>query len=233
MKKSFGVYSIIWAICLAVFNLIVFITPNEICGMNKFGGAFWVGYIFITFTFCGQLACAFFALRAKNLTKTLYNIPLISISYTALVVMLIVGTLCMAIPSLPEWIGIILCALVLAINAIAIIKAVIAANVVSGIDEKVKNQNLFIKELTERAHNLMDFAKSNKLCAEAKKVYEAVRYSDPVSTPALFALDAQIEREFTAFSAAVRAEDYELAKETAHALVEIIDRRNQECKLLK
>ena len=30
MKKSFGIYSIVWAICLSVFNVITFVTPNEI-----------------------------------------------------------------------------------------------------------------------------------------------------------------------------------------------------------
>ena len=35
MKKSFGIYSIVWAICLAVFNVITFVTPNEIGGVRK------------------------------------------------------------------------------------------------------------------------------------------------------------------------------------------------------
>ena len=48
MKKTFGFFAIIWALFLALFNVIVFVTPNEAGGMTKFGGAFWVGYIFIT-----------------------------------------------------------------------------------------------------------------------------------------------------------------------------------------
>ena len=59
MKKSFGIYSIIWAIYLALFNVVVFVTPNEIGGVSKFGGSFWVGYIFITVAFAVQLICAF------------------------------------------------------------------------------------------------------------------------------------------------------------------------------
>ena len=233
MKKSIGVYSVIWAICLAVFNVIVFVTPNEIGGVSKFTASFWVGYVFITVAFIGQLVCAFFALKAENVKKMFYRIPMISISYTGLILMLIAGGIFMAIPTLPEWIGIIVCAIILAFNAIAVIKATAAAEVVGGIDEKVKTQTFFVKSLAADAQSLMASAKSDELRTEAKKVYEAIRYSDPMANDALAELDIQIKRQFNAFSDAVKAEDDELAKETADALAEIIERRNQECKLLK
>ena len=127
MKKSFKIYSLIWAICLAVFNVITFVTPNEIGGVSKFSGSFWVGYIFITIAFLGQLACAFVAFKAENLKKFFYNIPLFSISYGGLVAMLIVGSVFMAIPTLPEWVAIIVCVVIVAFNLIAMIKATAAA----------------------------------------------------------------------------------------------------------
>ena len=233
MKKNLGIYSIIWAICLAVFNVITFVTPNEIGGASKFSGSFWIGYIFITIAFIGQLACAFIAFKAKNLKKFFYNIPLLSISYGGLVAMLIVGSIFMAVPALPEWIGIIGCVIILAFNVIAIIKASAAAEIVSGIDEKVKTQTFFIKNLATDAQSLMTSAKSDELRAEAKKVYEAIRYSDPVSNVALSELNTQIERQFNTFADAVKADDAELAKETADTLVEMIEVRNQKCKVLK
>ncbi|MGM9668058.1 MAG: hypothetical protein ACI3XN_08400 [Eubacteriales bacterium] len=233
MKKNFGIYSIIWVICLAVFNVITFVTPNEIGGISKFSGSFWVGYIFITIAFIGQLICAFFAFKPRNFKKLFYKIPLISVSYTGLVLMLIAGSIFMAVPTLPEWIGIIACVLILAFSAIAIIKATAAAELVSGIDENVKTQTFFIKNLASDAQSLMTSAKSDELRAEAKKVYEAIRYSDPVSNIALSELNTQIERQFNAFAEAVKADDAELAKETADALLEMIEVRNQKCKVLK
>ena len=233
MKKSFKIYSLIWAICFIVFNVITFVTPNEIGGVSKFNGSFWVGYVFITIAFIGQLTCAFVAFKAENLKKFFYNIPLLSISYGGLVAMLIVGSIFMAIPVLPEWIAIIVCVIILAFNTIAIIKATAAADIVSGIDEKIKTQTFFIKSLSGDAQSLMTSAKSDELRVEAKKVYEAIRYSDPMANAALSDLDAQIEKQFNAFSDAVKADDAELAKETAATLVEMVERRNQKCKLLK
>jgi len=75
MKKSFKIYSLIWVICLAVLNVITFVTPNEIGGVSKYSSSFWVGYIFITIAFVGQLACAFVAFKAENLKKFFYSIP--------------------------------------------------------------------------------------------------------------------------------------------------------------
>ena len=233
MKKSISVYSIIWAICLAVFNVIVFVTPNKIGEVSKFSGSFWVGYIFITVAFVGQLICAFFAFKAKNLKKFFYNIPLISISYGGLVAMLIVGSIFMTIPVLPEWIAIIICVIIFAFNAIAIIKATAAADIVSGIDEKIKTQTFFIKSISGDAQSLVGAAKTEALRAEAKKVYEEIRYSDPMANDALAELDNQIERQFNSFSDAVNSEDLEVATELASSLIEMINRRNQKCKLLK
>ena len=233
MKKSFKIYSLIWAICFAVFNVITFVTPNEIGGVSKFSGSFWVGYIFITIAFVGQLACAFVAFKVENLKKFFYNIPLLSIGYGGLVAMLIVGSVFMAIPVLPEWIAIIVCVIILAFNAIAIIKATAAADIVSGIDDKINNKTAFIKSLTADAQSLISSAKSDKLRVEAKKVYEAIRYSDPISNNSLSELDSQIKRQFTAFSDAVKSEDTELAKETSIVLVELLEKRNVNGKCLK
>ncbi|MBP3437585.1 MAG: hypothetical protein J6K61_06765 [Clostridia bacterium] len=233
MKKSFGIYSIIWAICLAVFNVIVFVTPSEIGAVSKFNGSFWVGYIFITVAFIGQLICAFFAFRARSLKRFFYNIPLLSISYSALLAMLIAGSVFLVFPALPEWMGIVVCVIVLALNAISVIKANAAAGIVDGIDNRIKAQTLLIKNLSVDAQSLMTTAKSDALREEAKKVYEAILYSDPMANAALSDLDAQLQKQFAAFNDAMISEDITLAVETANVLIDLLQKRNQHCKLMK
>ena len=113
MKKSiFPKYVIIWLIMLAIFNVICFVVPSTIDGGYIRTGSFWVGYIFISLAFLGQLICAWIALKSDSVSKLFYNIPLITISYTGLILMLIVGSLFMIIPALPVWLGIILCLLI-------------------------------------------------------------------------------------------------------------------------
>lgn len=233
MKKGFKYYLSIWVILLAVFNVAVFVSPGEAGGYSKFGGAFWVGYIFITLAFIGQLICAYFAFKAESLQKFFYNVPLIRISRIGLVLTVILGTLCMAIPNLPNWIGIILCLAVLAFTAISVIKATAAGDVVGGIDERIESKTYFIKALTADAESLMSAAKTPELKAEVKKVYEAIRYSYPMSNAALEEINEQIQNQFSAFADAVKAEDFDLASTSSDELITLIDDRNKKCKLMK
>ena len=139
----------------------------------------------------------------------------------------------MAVPFIPYWVGIIACLLVLAVSAISVIKATVAADVVSQIDEKIKVQTQFIKLLTADAEHLMSISKTAELKAETKKVYEAIRYSDPMSNGALSDVEGQIQSEFAFFSQAIKSEDLELAKSVAEGLLNLIDGRNKKCKALK
>mgnify|MGYP007047905068 FL=1 len=233
MKKSFKFYAICWVILFAVFNAVCFITPNEVAGMTKFGGAFWAGYIFVTLAFFGQLACAYVAFKAENNQKLFYNLPLITVSYTGLIVTLVVGALCMALPNLPNWVGILVCLLILAFTAIAIVKASAAANAVSDIDQRVATKTAFIRSLTVDAEHLMNTAKTAELKDLAKKVYEAVRYSDPMSDAALVEIEEKMKNGFADLENAVEAGDAELAASVAGELLSLVDLRNKKCKLLK
>ena len=147
--------------------------------------------------------------------------------------MLIAGAACMAIPNLPNWIAIIVCLLVLAITAIAVLSATFAASVVTEIDQRVKTKTFFIKSLTVDAEHLMNTSKTAELKTLAKKVYEAVRYSDPMSNAVLVEVEEKIQNGFYDFENAVNGEDFELATSTADELLSLIDIRNKKCKLLK
>ena len=232
MKKVFKFYSVIWAVLLALFNVISFVSVGW-AGIPKYTPSFWIGYVFITLSFVGQIVCAYFALKDDDIKKTLYNVSLISTSYTGLILSFVFGGLCMIISPLPYWVGIILCAIVLAINIIAVIKASAAVDIVSKIDDKVKTKAFFIKSLTVDAESLIARAKSETLKAECKKVYEAVRYSDPMSNGALASIENDITIKFSKLSDAVVSDDSEAVVTLADEIIILLGDRNKRCKLLK
>lgn len=232
MKKVFKFYSVIWAVLLALFNVISFVSVGW-AGISKYTPSFWIGYAFITLSFIGQIVCAYFALKDNDIKKTFYNVSLIVASYTGLILSFVFGGLCMIISLLPYWVGILLCAIVLGINVIAIIKASAVVDIVSSIDEKAKESTFFIKSLTVDAESLMSRAKSETIKAECKKVYEAIRYSDPMSNGALVSIESEITIKFSNFSDAVVSDKFNVASECATELVILIDERNKKCKLLK
>lgn len=232
MKSKFKMYVIVWAAVVVLFNVIVFITPNEVAGMSKFGGAFWVGYAFIMVLFLVQLGIGWYAIK-DDLAKTFYNIPLLQISYSTMVVMLVVGVLCMAIPQFPIWLGIIICLLVVGFGGISAALAQTASSIVSDIDVKVKNKTFFIRSLTVDIESLLTRSELPEVRDEVNKVYEAVRYSDPMSNEALSGVEAQITLKVSELADAIEKSDIELVKKTVREIVILLNDRNRKCKLLK
>ncbi|MBP3341560.1 MAG: hypothetical protein J6K99_03435, partial [Peptococcaceae bacterium] len=194
---------------------------------------FWTGYVFITLAFLGQLVCAWFALKEANAAKLFYRISLISTSYTGLVVTFVVGGLCMLFSLLPYWIGILVCSIVLALNVVAVIKAAAAIIEVESIDEKIKTQIGFIKSLTADAEILLTEASKESVKAACQKVYEAVRYSDPMSCDALTGIEEDIVVKFGKFSDAVAGNNEDEALQLSDELMVLLASRNKKCRLYK
>ena len=232
MKKRFNLYIIAWAVLLALFNVIAFVSVGFI-GEEKYTASFWIGYIFITVAFIGQLICSYMAFKADSTKKLFYNISLIRTSYIGLVVSFVVGGLCMVISPLPYWVGVIVCAIVLVANVFSVVKAVAAIDEIESVDRKIKTQTFFIKSLTVDADTLMASAKSEAVKSECRKVYEAIRYSDPMSNDALASVEGQITVKFAEFSEAVKANDAEKIAEAANEVIILVGDRNKKCRLLK
>ena len=233
MKKYFKFYGICWAIALVVFNIITFIFTGNTVGISNASAGFWVGYVFITIVFVANLVCSFIFFKEENIDKIFLKLPIIYIAYIALIVSLIAGAIAMAIPVIPYWVGIVIDVVILAVYAIAIVQVNAAADVVSEIDDRVKAQTFFIHSLTADAQTLMSFAKSDVVQTECKKVYESIRYSDPMSNDALAQIENQIQNEFNIFAHAVKKDNTDLVKNSANKIIVLINKRNLQCKVLK
>ena len=232
MKKDIKFYVPCWAIAFAVFNVVTFAVPITV-NVNKFTPSFWIGYTFITLMFIAQLVCSIVFFKQDSKEKRFLNIPIISLSYTALLLSIIVGAVAMAVPFVPYWVGIILDVLIVAFYAIAIISSKAAADTIENIDKKVKTQTFFIKSLTVDAESLLNQSKSDETKIIAKKVYEAIRYSDPMSNEALSSVESQITVKFNEFSNAVIEDNKPLAETLGNELIILVNDRNKKCKILK
>ena len=233
MKKNFNLYVVSWAILLAIYNVIVFCVKAmpgyEFC----YDARFWIAWAFVIASFLGQLVCAMKAFKAENKGKLFLNLPLITGSYTALIMSGVISSAIMLIPDCPTWISAVVCISAFGFNAIALMKAVAAADMVGAIDDKIKVQTFFIKMLTADADSLMARAKDEEAKAQTKKVYEAIRYSDPMSNDALSGVEQQISAKFAELSAAVDEGNSQLIAECAEKLLQLVTDRNNKCKVLK
>lgn len=234
MKRTFKSYAIAWVIFLAIFNLVVFFAKPLIPGFEfSYDARFWVSWAVVIASMAGQLFCAKIAFDAKNNEKLFLNVPLITGSYGALILTVVVCSILMLIPNCPAWIAVIVCVLTVGFRAIAIVKATAAAELVSAVDDKVKAQTFFIKMLTADADTLLASAKSDAVKAECKKVYEAVRYSDPMSNEMLASVEGQITIKFAALTDAVNADDAAAVSAATEEVLILLKDRNNKCKILK
>lgn len=67
----------------------------------------------------------------------------------------------------------------------------------------------------------------------AKKVYEAVRYSDPMSADVLFDVESRIHTEFDALTDPVISDNSDAATASADELLTLIKERSSRCKMEK
>lgn len=227
MKNSKKYFVIIWAILFAAFNLVTFLIPH------KYSIGFWSCYAFSVLAFIGELACGITVFNKNKVSDIFLGLPLLRISYIGVIGMVAVSMIFTAVPALPNILGALSCFTLLAITAIAILKGTATAEIVSDIDKRIKSNTQFIKSLTADAESLVNCAKSDEAKTACRKVFEAVRYSDPVSHESLSVIEAKITVKFDELSTAVSADDAGKIKEYADETVLLIKERNAKCKALK
>lgn len=234
MKKLFKHYSLIWAIFFVIFNAVVFLVPRtvEVEGMtlDKYAGSFWPGYVAILLAFIGNLYCTFKAFTEENKDRVFLSMPLYNFSRVCLIVTAVVGIGTMLIIDLPSWIGAIICLAVLVFYAVRLIKADAAKEAVADIDAKVKAKTSAMKLMIADAEIAMKNAGNEEIKAEAKKIYEALRYSDPMSNDALTLIESQIAGKLAEFAA---TDDIEKAKALSDEIQKLTADRAVKCKMLK
>ena len=232
MKKLFKSYLAIWTVLLILFNIIAFVSVGW-TGQEKYTSSFWIGYVSITIAFLGQLACTDYALKNDDSCKTFFSLSLYSVGRTGLIMTFFFGGLCMLISTMPYWAGTILCAATLAFNAIAIIKATTAADMVTDTEERLNQSTAFIRSLTLDAEGLLQSSADESAKSAIKKVYEAVRYSDPVSSTVLAPLENKINLKFSDLTAAVKENETDKIIRLANEITDLLAERSRKCKMFK
>lgn len=227
MKKNFKFYAVSWALLFAIFNVLAFAVGF------KNNASFWTAYITSVIAMLLQLVCAKISFKPEKLDRLFLNIPVISITFTGMVASMIIGAVCMVIPSVPVVAIIVIEYLILAFTGISVLKANAAAEIVNEVGEKVKEKTQFIKLTTVDAQNLMNSAKSESVKSACKKVYEALRYSDPMSNETLAHEEAEIADKMAELSSAVASDNADSAESISNEITVLVKARNNKCKALK
>ena len=232
MKKSFKWYILSWALVLGLFNLLVFIIPAW-PNAEKYNASFWIGYGVTTAAFIGQLICTWTALKGDTVKKTFFKLPMLSVSYGGLIATIIVSLLFMIVIPRTCWVSAIACAIVLVVSIIATLKAKVASDIALAVDQKIEKATSFIYGMREDSETLLARAKTDEEKAACKKVRDALKFSDPMSSAELDALEGEIKNQFGIFKDAITEGAKDVADEKCEELLTLITERNNKCKRLK
>lgn len=170
-------YLICWFSLVVVFNTVSFMVPLQKGDFNSF----WVGYLSIMTSIIVHLLFSIKVFSEKEKRKQLLNVPVTFLSFFELLVIFICGFACMLSPSMPSWVATVLCAVILAISLGIIVTAKAVGEFTELGDIKLNQRVSSYQELVIQANNLTMAAQTKEDKEITKKLYEALRYSDPTS----------------------------------------------------
>lgn len=196
----------------------------------RYDGAFVVG---ILVALVGLAVAIFGTMKAELSTKekTFLGISFITEAYALSIASVVLGIVYYLLVPI-AWVGIVFAVALAAFGMVTFMKVKVAVDEVEKVGEKVKAQTQYIKMLTVDAQNLMNRAATPEAKEAAKKVYEAVRYSDPMSNDALSVIEAKITVKFDEFANEVNAGGSKVT-DLADELVVLVKERNNKCRVLK
>lgn len=199
----------------------------------RYDTTFFTALSIMLLGFVFSIAATFIGLKkANNAEGTFYGIPFV---YSGMVTYIGMSIWCFValFIGLNPIVQILVAIVIFGIAVIKLLMRNAARKLVVDKGEKVKQQTQIIKLLTADAVGIKTSAKSDECKALANKVYEALRYIDPMSVPELAEIEERIKKELVAFSDAVNNDDVELAAKSAEELEKLIKERNNKCKVLK
>lgn len=187
MKKNRKLGYAVLGIVFVLFNVIAFAIPTAKTG------TFWVAYAFSVVAFASQIGIWKLALGKEDTLKSKFlGFPVVHIGIVYLIVQTVVFAVFMAVPTLPVWSAIVVCALVLGISAICMISAEAGRGEIERVETKVKQKVFYIKSLQVDVELLAKNESDSAVKAELEKLAEKIRFSDPMSCPELEAIEKEI-----------------------------------------
>ena len=222
MKKNNFMSYLALGIVFALFNVIAFVISTDKTA------TFWTAYAFSVIAFAVQIPLWKIAFGKNDTLKSKFlGIPVIHVGITYLIIQLIAFVVFMIFPTLPVWLAVIVCAIILAVSSLCAIAGQAGANEINRVEEKIKIKRAFIQFLQTDIEILAENETDTETKIALKKLAEKVRFSDPLSHEMLGELESRITAKVEEMKTV--ADKSTLIHEIELLLIE----RNKKCKILK
>ncbi|MDR1674880.1 MAG: hypothetical protein LBR86_00175 [Tannerella sp.] len=215
-----------FAVILLLVNVLSFAIP-----FTRNSG-FWTSYGFSTFAIVLTAAMSFYALGRTDLRSRFYGLPVLYIVWTYLGIQLGAGFILASLPA-PLWLNILLSGVMLGVCFVGLIAVEISVTEIERIDRTVKEKVFRIKSLQAEVDSMREKITDADLKKTLQKLSDAIRYSDPVSSPQLAELESNIEHSAALLAQELETENTPAVQNICDRMMQLLNERNRKCKLFK
>lgn len=222
MKKGSMRAAVCMAVLLVMYLLLAFLAPRAVV---------WVSFAFAVAAF-GVAGYSIYMAFFKNpdARSRYYGFPIARIGVTYGFTQLALSFLVLALGRwIPVWAAVVVYVLLLAAAIVGMIGADTAADEIQHQDDKLKKNVAFMRALQSQVNQMA--AQSG--LPEVKQFSEDVRYSDPVSSPALAEIEGDLTAVVNELQTAIVDGDSGAALLLTQKAENLLRERNRLCKLNK
>ena len=225
MKKNTVRALLVAVLVVGLFNLIAFVAPFEHTDV------FWIGYGFAMAAFPVVAIAMYLAFGQEPTAKSrFYGFPIARIGALYGIFQLAASLLCMILATLlPWWIPVLLFAIAFVAAALGLIATDAVVDEIRRQDDTQKVNTTLMRSLQTKVSQIA----ANSGNPAVKALAEEMRYSDPVSNPAIADAEADLAAAVSNLQSAYVDGDQQALEEFCRRATVLLAERNRLCKLNK
>lgn len=218
------VTGLILLILLIVYNCLYFIIPFN---RDYSNGAFWVTYGFTTFLILFMGVVVFLGIGDKKLKSRVFGIPILYLGYSTLMCQFLIDGVVMGVGNffaIKTWIPTIIEILLISFFFISLIVRTAYKDTIKKIDAQEYKES-YIKQLRVDLGRLLAKADEEEVKIKLSKLYETVKYTDPVSNKAVVEIEDEISRQVSKLEEALLNGDKDNSLALIKQIVDLVNER--------
>ena len=233
MSRGLKIYFAIVAILAVMVTVVAFVIPFP----KKSYATFIMSYVGILLALAAQGYVAFLVFKkSSSLKSKVYGIPVIRVSIMYLLIQFIASFVIIAINTfviVPVFVPVVIFVVLGGFAAIGILITSAVKGFIEDVEKEEKQKTAFLNNFKIEVESLEGKSSDEAINKDIHKFVEKVKYSDPMSAPALVEVENEINTKYLELKDLVLNNNIEETKKALIEINDLMDKRNKICKLEK
>ena len=217
------------AAVLAAYFAVVFLIP-----FRRDNAVFWVSFVFALAAMAAQVYVVRAAFGGRDAKSRFYGFPIARVGFVYLIAQVVLSIVFMALAgNVRLWLPLLLYIVLAGAAALGFIATDVTRDEIQRQDAVLKANVSAMRSIQSKASALLGVTQDAQMRKAVEKLSDALRYSDPVSSPAISEIESDLAACVDELQKAVVDGDKASALALAEKAGNILIERNRQCKLAK